>query len=134
MVDPSHLYTNTVTPPVQIEFLRADFRDFALADRVRLPPFTRDIEIDYSALSFMAPQKVNFRYRLSGFDHEWQDVGTRRQAIYTNLGPGTYTFQVIASNNHNIWNFDGSTLNFTIAPKFYQTNWFLACAHWLYWR
>ncbi len=126
VIDPAHLYTNPVIPPVQIEFLRADFRDFAVADSLRLPPLTRDIEIDYSALSFMAPEKVDFRYRLSGFDHEWQDVGTRRQAIYTNLAPGTYRFQVIAGNNDGIWNMTGDALTFTIPPKFYQTRWFLA--------
>jgi signal transduction histidine kinase len=127
MVDPSHLFINTVAPAVHIESFRGDSRDYALANMVRVPPLTRDIEIDYSALSFVAPLKINFRYRLSGFDHAWQDVGTRRQAIYTNLGPGTYRFQVIASNNDNIWNLEGGTLNFTIAPRFYQTNWFLAC-------
>ncbi len=127
MVDPSHLFINTVAPPVHIESFRGDSRDYALVNMVRVPPLTRDIEIDYSALSFVAPLKINFRYRLSGFDHEWLDVGTRRQAIYTNLGPGIYKFQVIASNNDNIWNSEGSTLSFTILPKFYQTNWFLAC-------
>lgn len=124
-VDPSHLYANSVIPPVHIELMRADFRDYAVADNLRLPPLTRDIEIDYSALSFVAPEKVDFRYRLSGFDREWHEVGTRRQAIYTNLAPGTYRFQVIASNNDGIWNMTGDTLTFTIPPKFYQTNWFL---------
>jgi signal transduction histidine kinase len=95
---------------------------------VRLPPLTRDIEIGYSALSFVAPQKIDFRYRLSGFDKEWHDVGTRRQAVYTNLGPGTYKFQVIASNNDNVWNSGGSTVDFAIPPMFYQTGWFLASA------
>jgi signal transduction histidine kinase/ligand-binding sensor domain-containing protein len=127
MVDPSNIFINTVPPPVHIESFRGDSRDYAIANIVRLPPLTRDIEIDYSALSFAAPQKVDFKYRLFGFDHEWQDVGTRRQAIYTNLAPGTYKFQVIASNNSDIWNSEGATLDFTISPKFYQTNWFLAC-------
>jgi signal transduction histidine kinase/ligand-binding sensor domain-containing protein len=126
VIDPAHLYTNSVTPPVHIESVRADFRNYAVVDRLRLPPLTRNVEIDYSALSFLAPEKVDFRYRLSGFDHEWHEVGIRRQAIYTNLGPGTYRFQVIASNNDGIWNTTGDALSFTIPPKFYQTNWFLA--------
>jgi ligand-binding sensor domain-containing protein/signal transduction histidine kinase len=127
-VDPANLHINTVVPPVHIESFRGDSRDYTFANIVQLPPLTRDIEIDYSALSFVAPQKIDFRYRLFGFDKEWHDAGTRRQAVYTNLGPGTYRFQVIASNNDNVWNTEGGTLNFTIPPKFYQTNWFLTCA------
>jgi len=128
MVDPANLYKNTVAPPVHIESFRANSRDYALANMVQLPHFTRDIEIDYTALSFVAPEKIDFRYRLSGFDPEWHDAGTRRQAIYTNLKPGTYRFQVIASNNDNVWNSEGGAVTFTIPPMFYQTNWFLACA------
>lgn len=126
-VDPAHIHFNAVPPPVHIEAMRADFRDHALSEKLELPPLTRDIEISYSALSFAAPQKTRFRYRLAGFDQEWHDVGTRRQAVYMNLKPGTYTFQVIACNNDGVWNSAGDTLNFTILPKFYQTSWFLAC-------
>jgi signal transduction histidine kinase/ligand-binding sensor domain-containing protein len=126
MVDPDHLYVNTVPPPVHIEAVRADFRERALAPALHFPPLTRNIEIDYSALSLAVPQKNQFRYRLSGFDPDWHDAGTRRQAIYTNLAPGRYRFQVLASNNEGIWNMTGDAISFTIAPKFYQTNWFLA--------
>jgi signal transduction histidine kinase len=93
---------------------------------VLLPPLTRDIEINHSALSFAAPQKIQFRYKLSDFDPNWHDVGSRRQAVYMNLKPGTYRFQVIASNNDGVWNMAGDSFSFTIPPKFYQTGWFLA--------
>src|ERR1700761_397788 len=99
MVDPSHLHLNEISPPVHIEGIRVDFRDYTLADNLRLPPLTRDIEIAYTAASFAAPQKIRFRYKLMGFDPEWHDVGTRRQAVYMNLKPGNYVFQVIACNN-----------------------------------
>src|SRR5262249_13903635 len=124
MIDPKHLNRNTASPPVHIEEIRADFRDHALAETVKLPALTRDIEITYTALSFIPPQKISYRYRLLGFDRDWNDVGARRQAVYMNLKPGTYTFQVIASNNDGIWNSKGDALRFTIAPKFYQTAWF----------
>ena len=127
VVDPVNLHTNTVVPPVQIESFRGDSREYALAEMVELPALTRDIEINYSALSFVAPQKIDFRYRLAGFDSEWNDAGTRRQVVYTNLKPGAYQFQVIAANNDNVWNMEGSIVRFMILPKFYQTNWFMAC-------
>jgi len=74
----------------------------------------------------MVPEHVRFRYKLTGSDRDWQDAGGRREAFYTNLGPGTYTFQVIGSNNDGVWNETGASMAFTIAPAFYQTNWFYA--------
>jgi signal transduction histidine kinase/ligand-binding sensor domain-containing protein len=124
VVDPAHLHLNVIPPPVHIDAIRADFRDYAPAPMVELPPLTRDLEISYNALSFAAPQKIPFRYKLSGFDQDWRDVGARRQAVYSNLRPGTYTFQVVAANNDGLWNSTGDTLKFTILPKFYQTAWF----------
>ena len=90
------------------------------------PPLVRDLQIDYTALSLVAPEKNSFRIMLEGRDAEWQDVGTRRQAFYTDLGPGAYRFRVIASNNSGVWNEAGATLEFSIAPAYYQTRWFQA--------
>jgi signal transduction histidine kinase len=77
-------------------------------------------------LSFSVPERVRFRYRLDGVDGDWQDAGTRRQAIYTNLGPGDYRFRVIAANEDGVWNEAGAALDFKIAPAYYQTWWFRA--------
>ena len=100
-----------------------------MGDRLLLPALTRDIEIDYAALSLAVPQKVQFRYELEGHDASWQDVGTRRQAFYTNLSPGNYRFRVMACNNSGVWNEAGALLDFSIAPAYYQRNWFRAlCA------
>ena len=76
-------------------------------------------------LSFAAPQKVLFRYRLEGRDDTWQEPGTRRQAFYNDLRPGRYHFRVMASNNDGVWNEQGATLDIVIAPAWYQTNAFL---------
>ena len=76
------------------------------------------------ALSFVAPEQVKFRYKLEGYDNEWQDAGNRRQAIYTNLPPRAYRFRLMASNNSGVWNEEGALLDFSIAPAFYQTTWF----------
>ena len=70
-----------------------------------------------------------FRYKLEGWDRDWQDAGTRRQAFYSNLPPRNYRFRVMACNNSGVWNEAGSFLDFSIAPAYYQTNWFRAlCA------
>src|SRR5262249_7900856 len=92
---------------------------------VRLPALTRDLEIDYVGLSFVAPQRVQFRYRLEGRDAIWQEPGTRRQAFYSDLRPGTYRFRGIASNNDGVWNEEGASLEIVIAPAWYQTRIFL---------
>jgi hypothetical protein len=72
----------------------------------------------------MVPQKVRFRYKLQGHDVDWQDPGTRRQAFYNDLHPGNYSFHVIASNNDGVWNDTGATLEFNVAPAWFQTIWF----------
>lgn len=124
VVDPDHLYENTLPPPVHIEGVVADRKDYPLGGELRLPALTRDLQIDYTALSFVVPQRVRFRYKLEGRDVEWQDVGNRRLALYSDLRPGTYRFQVIACNNDGVWNDVGATLIFSIAPAWYQTGWF----------
>ena len=89
----------------------------------------------------MAPLKTRFRYRLEGFDAEWVDAGTRRQAFYTNLPPRPYRFLVQASNADGRWNKQDASWDFSINAHYYQTGWFLAmCAAvgvavpWLAWR
>jgi len=123
-IDPDHLPSNAVLPPVHVEGIIADHRNYPLQDGLRLPPHTRDVEVDYTALSFVSPQKVRFRYKLEGRDTGWQDPGIRRQAFYTDLRPREYTFRVTACNNDGIWNEEGATLHFTVAAAWYQTNWF----------
>jgi len=124
-IDPDHLALNPLPPPVHIEGIVADHRNYLPRGGLRLPALTRDVEVDYTALSFVAPKKVRFRYKLVGRDTSWQDPGIRRQAFYTDLRPGKYTFQVIACNNDGVWNEEGATLEFGIAPAWFQTNWFL---------
>ena len=132
VVDPRHLPFNKLPPPVRIEQITADHKirwQNLLSEapsNLRLPRLTRDLEIDYTALSLVAPEKVRFKYKLEGYDGDWQDAGNRRQAYYTNLSPTNYRFRVIACNNSGVWNEEGASLDFTIAPAYYQTNWFRA--------
>jgi signal transduction histidine kinase len=93
---------------------------------VRLPPRIRDLQIDYTALNLVAPEKVHFKYKLEGQDRNWREVVNERHVQYSNLQPGNYRFRVIASNNSGVWNKQGTSLNFTVPPAWYQTNWFYA--------
>jgi len=124
VIDPHNLPVNKIPPPVHIEEITANRKAYNASNGFRLPPNVRDLEIDYTALSFVAPEKVRFRYKLEGLDRDWQDVGNRREAFYTNLPPHNYRFRVIASNNSGVWNEDGAFLNFSVAPAYYQTIWF----------
>src|SRR4029453_18588617 len=85
---------------------------------LRLPPHVRDVEIAYTALSLVAPEKIRFRYRLDGQDHAWREVVNDRRVQYSNLGPGAYRFRVIASNNSAVWNEQGDTLKFSVDPAY----------------
>jgi signal transduction histidine kinase/ligand-binding sensor domain-containing protein len=129
VIDPRHLRFNRLPPPVHVEQITADRKTYDAVDssgQLPLPALTRDLEIDYTALSLVAPEKNRFRYKLEGYDRDWQDVGNRRQAFYTNLPPRNYRFRVTASNNSGVWNEAGASLDFSIAPAYYQTTWFRA--------
>ena len=130
VVDPRHIAVNTLQPPVSIEQIVADRHTYDTllggGANLDLPALTRDLEIDYTALSLVAPEKNQFRYQLEGFDRDWQSAGNRRQAFYTHLPPRRYRFRVIASNNSGVWNESGAAFDFTIPPAYYQAAWFRA--------
>jgi PAS domain S-box-containing protein len=123
-VDPKDIPRNALPPPVSITSVSADGSRYPRLADLRLPAHTANVQIDYSALSLSVPERVRFRYNLDGIDKGWQDVDTRRQAYYSNLGPGSYRFQVIACNNDGVWNEAGAILIFSIAPAWFQTIWF----------
>jgi signal transduction histidine kinase/ligand-binding sensor domain-containing protein len=128
-IDPSRMAINTLPPPVHIEQVVADGETFADTRPLGLPPRIRNLQINYTALSMVAPEKVHFRYMLEGQDSEWREVVNKREVQYSNLSPGTYRFRVAASNNSGLWNEAGDVLDFSVAPAYYQTNWFWAlCA------
>ena len=129
MVDPSRLSQKALPAQTYIESLVADRKEYKATSNLKIPPNPRDLQIDYTSPTFSIPQKVNFRYRLDGYDRDWHEAGTRRQAFYTDLPPGKYSFRVIACNRDGVWNESAAELDFSIAPAYYQTNWFRAlCA------
>jgi len=128
-MDPAHLHRNALPPPVQIRWLMAGDATYVPSANLDLPKGTRNLRVEYTALSYSVPERVRFRYRLEGVDDNWQEAGTRRTAYYSNLGPGNFHFRVIASNNDGVWNETGAAVDFSIPPAFLQTKWFLAmCA------
>ena len=125
LVDPDRVAFNQLPPPVHVEQVIADRKTYdAESGLLRLPPLIRDLQIDYTALSLVAPDKILFRYKLEGRDHDWQEAGIRRQVFYNDLGPGNYRFRVMACNNSGVWNETGTYIDFSIAPAYYQTAWF----------
>jgi ligand-binding sensor domain-containing protein/signal transduction histidine kinase len=120
VVDPRRLFSNTRPPPVLIEGVGVDARAFGAPARVEAPPGRGDITINYTGLSFLAPEKVRFRYQLEGYDPTWVDAQNRRAAYYSNIPPGSYTFRVIAANNEGVWNHQGAAVTLRLAPHWYQ--------------
>jgi signal transduction histidine kinase/ligand-binding sensor domain-containing protein len=125
MIDPRRLQDNKVKPKVHVESVMVDHQRYPRSSALRLPPNPRELQIDYTATSFVAPDKVRFRYKLEGHDDAWQEPGARRQAFYSDLKPGHYRFHVIACNNDGLWNEEGAVAEFIIPPTFVQTRWFI---------
>ena len=120
-INPRRIVRNTVPPPVLIESVIANRKKYNNSTSLKLPPRIANLQIAYTATSLTIPERVRFRYKLEGQDKEWQDAGTRREAFYTNLDPGSYQFRVIACNNDGVWNETGAVLHFDVLPAFYQT-------------
>ena len=126
VVDPHHIAFNRLPPPVYIEQVTADGTSHDAVQGLRLPAGSRDVLFNFTALTFAEPDKVRFRVKLEGQDEGWRELVNQRQVHYTNLSPKHYRFRVIASNNDGVWNEQGAVLDFSIAPAFYQRNWFRA--------
>jgi len=123
-VDTNHITTNTLAPPVKIERVTVDGNAVDNSAENQLAPGVRTLTIDYTALSFVQPNQVLFRYMMEGYDRGWVEAGTRRTAFYTKLEPGTYRFRVIACNCDGVWSETGASMTIIQRPFFYQTAWF----------
>ncbi|HEX7705636.1 MAG TPA: two-component regulator propeller domain-containing protein [Thermoanaerobaculia bacterium] len=123
-IDPATISFTRDPPPVRLETLTTRSRTLPARGEVRLDSSERDFEIDYAALSFTTPERVRFRYRLVGLDRDWNDVGSRRTAVYTNVPPGAYRFQVIASHEGETWSPARSELGLVVPPRAWETGWF----------
>ncbi len=124
VVDPSGIAVNNQPVPVIIQSVIADGKNVPPRPPVRLAPGRKRLEFRFAALSFAAPEKTRYRFRLGGFENDWVEAGAHRSASYTNLSPGRYVFRVTASNSDGIWNKDDTFFEFFLKPYFYQTIFF----------
>ena len=124
VIDPSSLASNPVAPPVIIETAGINRRGVDFTGGVRLRPGDSNLEINYTAPSFVKPEQVRFKYKMEGLDSDWVEAGTRRTAYYAYLPPGVYTFLVTAANSDGVWNPQPRRLSVTVLPPFWRTWWF----------
>jgi len=125
VLDPKHLQRNVPPPPVVVEDVTVNGEREDPAQIGALAPGRKNLELRYTGLSFLAPGRITFRYMLEGFDKDWINAGTRREAYYTNLPPGSFRFRVTACNNDGVCNDAGSAVAFQLASHYYQRIWFL---------
>jgi len=129
LISPGQIGRDAMPPPVLLRAVESGGRAYAPDAPLTLPQGANNLHLTFSALGLSMPGRIAFRYRLEGVDRDWQPAGNRREAFYTNLGPGQYRFQVIAANKDGVWNTEGATLPVTIPPTFVQSLWFkLICA------
>ncbi|WP_242617928.1 two-component regulator propeller domain-containing protein [Edaphobacter modestus] len=128
VVNPYRSAASPLPALLHIEAARIDGREVNLGQSIRVTPDERRIVFDYVGLSLASPERIRYRYRLEGFDRGWSETVSTREATFDNLSPGTYRFRVICSNSDGIWNSEDASIEFSVLPAFYQTNWFrLAC-------
>jgi len=123
-IDPRHIPRNDLAPPVLVEGVVVNDRPLSAGNDFQIAPGRHQIEFHFTALSLQVPERVQFKYKLEGFDGAWVEAGSRRVAYYNNLPPGKYLFHVIASNDDGLWNEEGASVQVTLQPHFYQTIWF----------
>ncbi len=151
---PERIRDDTKAPPVVMTGLRLGAREVTPGDpllpralpetiHVHVPAEERAVTLEFAALSFRAAERNRYRYRLEGFEREWNELRSgRREVTYTNLRPGSYLFRVVAANADGVWNEEGASLAIDVLPPWWNAWWFrslsvlglaalLVSAHWL---
>ncbi len=123
LIDPRKISQNTSPPPVVIERLRIAGELAALREYVDVPPDKKSFQVEYRGLSFVKPEQVKYRYKLSGVDSDWVDAGTGRVASFNYVPPGEYIFTVIAANSDGVWNHTGQSIRITVVPYWWEVRW-----------
>jgi signal transduction histidine kinase/ligand-binding sensor domain-containing protein len=130
-VQPEEVTVNPLPPPVVIEEVLVDGKS-QITNRqsqiLEIGPGRHHVEFHFTGLSFSAPDKVQFQYKLEGLDRDWLNAGGARAASYSYVPAGDYRFRVRACNNDGVWNEAGASLAFVVLPYFWQTWWFVALA------
>lgn len=122
VIDPDEVVTDRVPPPVVVErVIAGDSAVIPGAGAVEFGVDQRDLQVEFTALSFLEPANVRFRYRLDPYDPDWVEAGPRRTAFYTRVPPGQYTFRVMASNESTVWPGEEASVEVVFAPRFTET-------------
>ena len=124
-IDPNKMRRNTLAPTVRILGIEAEGTRFPATNTPDLPIGTRNLRVQFTAMSLSIPERVRFRYRLKGYDDTWRDSAGQREATFTHLVPGDYQMEVVAANNDGVWSREAAISKFSIPPAFYQTHWFM---------
>jgi signal transduction histidine kinase len=124
VVNPDRIAVNSLPALLRVDTVTVDGNIVNLEQPIRVPPGQQRIAFHYVGLSLANPERVRYRYRLDGFDRRWSEAVSNREATFANLSPGTYQFGVMCSNSDGIWNTEGASIDFSVLPAFYQTNWF----------
>lgn len=126
VVDPGRLKSNSALAIAHVQSISADGASIGLGQPVHIPGGHQRVTFGYAGLSLSVPERVRFRYRLDGFDHNWSEPAATREAVYTNLPPRSYRFRVIASNPDGVWSNEEEAVAFEGEPLVWQTWWFRA--------
>ena len=124
VVDPSHITNNSAPALPHVEAIMADNNPITVGELARIPSSRKRITFMCSGLSLAVPGRIRFRYFLDGFDRSWSEPTAAREAVYTNLSPGSYRFRVMASNSYGQWNDSEAAISLEVDPPFWQTWWF----------
>ncbi|MBV9679135.1 MAG: hypothetical protein JO185_22560 [Acidobacteriaceae bacterium] len=128
VVDPTRLSAQFVPALPHVQAISADGAELKLSSRVQIPALCKRVVFDFIGLSLTAPQRVQYQYRLDNFDADWSKPVVIRQAVYTNLPPGSYRFCVRASNLAGIWSSEEDSVLVQVEPASWQTWWFQMAA------
>ncbi len=128
-LDPARPQTNIPPPPITIQSVSADDKNYPLGSALKFPAHTSSVQVSYAAISLSDPASVHFRYKLQESDKDWHEVASASPVSYRNLAPGSYHFSVMATDTNGVWSDKVAAAEFVIQPAFYQTGWFLVlCA------
>jgi ligand-binding sensor domain-containing protein/tRNA A-37 threonylcarbamoyl transferase component Bud32 len=123
-INPSQSFYNKLPPNVVIEKIKANGKEFKLSNNITFPMRSKNFEFSYAALSYLFPEKVLYKYKITDLDTNWYFAGTRKTAYFNELPSGKHTLQVIACNNDGVWNKKGAFINFYIKPQIREMWWF----------
>ncbi len=124
VINPEKLKTLRNPPPIIVEDVKINGKNYYPDGKLNIPPGQGDLEISYAGITFIDPKRINYRYKLTGYDKDWHEVGNRLTAYYTNIPPGTYTFEVQSGNRKLRWSESTASFQFRLKPHFYQTTLF----------